>query len=474
MAEPTTLAKARTLVIALALAPIKIPRYLATEPTITGALLYILTRPAQGHALSDLRARILSLFRSTPYLSSKQISTVHARSYGLLNLEFTLPKVILALKALLAVGIVDRANKAMNALAMNNYQLELPGLGRVLGSGRGPKRAEWRWDGRTELVVITGGCSGFGYEMVRGFAGKAKIVVIDRSDLPKELEQRKFSKCSFLMARWRREAGCISRSFFWELQSLTWWSLHLVPEVYFYKCDLTDFDAITTTTSEIKTRLGNPTVLINNAGIGKFVPPIFPKAQILIYHLAGTGKTILETPPELTKAVFAVNLSSQCVLMREFVPGMLAARKGHVVGISSMAAFVSAPGLVDYCVTKVGVVALHEGLRNELLSRYENGHCIANTTVHPSWHATGIIKGFEKRLEEYGIKPDPPSNVADAVIDQVLAHRTGKIYMPRTAEAQAGTRQLPLWVQDWALGLWTPNPFKGRKQASAEATGIFG
>ena len=153
---------------------------------------------------------------------------------------------------------------------------------------------------------------------------------------------------------------------------------------------------------------------------------------------------------------------------------MLAARKGHVVGISSMAAFVSAPGLVDYCVTKVGVVALHEGLRNELLSRYENGHTIANTTVHPSWHATGILKGFESKLAEYGIKPDPASNVSNADVEQVLAHRSGKIYMPRSAEAQSGTRQLPLWVQDWALGNIVLNPFKSRVKAGAEATGVFG
>lgn len=173
-----------------------------------------------------------------------------------------------------------------------------------------------------------------------------------------------------------------------------------VPEVHYYRCDLTDFEAIVSTAQTIKNRFGNPTVLINNAGIG-------------------TGKTILETPPSATDAIFKINLSSHFVTIREFLPGMLEKRKGHIVGIASMASFVSAPGLVDYCVTKVGVLALHEGLRNELLTRYENGHCVASTTVHPSWHATGIIKGWEGKLAEHGIRPDPPSNVANAVIEQV-------------------------------------------------------
>lgn len=190
MAEVSTIAKVRALVIALVTAPVTIPKYLATEPAITGALLYILTRPASGHRLSDLRGRLLSFVRSLPYLSSNQVNYLHTRSYGLVNLGFDLSKSILVLKALFAVGVLGRVNQALNQLAMSNYQLELPGIGRVLGGGRGPKRVPWKWDGKTEVVVITGGCSGFGYEMVKGFAGKARIAVLDVSDLPKELESR--------------------------------------------------------------------------------------------------------------------------------------------------------------------------------------------------------------------------------------------------------------------------------------------
>ena len=100
------------------------------------------------------------------------------------------------------------------------------------------------------------------------------------------------------------------------------------------------------------------------------------------------------------------------------------------------------------------------GLRNELLSRYENGFTVATTSVHPSWHATGILKGFEKTLTEHGIVADPASNVAKAVVEQVLAHRSGQIFMPRSAENQAKTRRLPIWLQDVVLGNIQLNPFK--------------
>jgi all-trans-retinol dehydrogenase (NAD+) len=77
--------------------------------------------------------------------------------------------------------------------------------------------------------------------------------------------------------------------------------------------------------------------------------------------------------------------------------------------------------------------------------------------VHPSWHATGIVKPYEEKLASFGIKMDPASNVSDAVVEQVLAGRSGRIYMPRTEEAKAGIRNYPVWFHDAfaALQKWT-------------------
>ncbi|KAK5321052.1 hypothetical protein LTR70_004297 [Exophiala xenobiotica] len=382
MAEPTPIKKATNAVRTTIGLPIALTKYIANEPLITGPLLWALTRGPP-----DLRERLLSPLRNnTP---SRLKNHLGATS------DVRVAKIVTALKVLFALGAVKRVNQALNKLALNAWYL--PGM---------KPMARWRWDGKSEVVVITGGCSGFGYEMVKEFAGKAKVVVVDISDLPAELEK--------------------------------------LPEVYYYKCDLSDLNAIGGVCTQIKNRLGNPTVLINNAGIG-------------------SGKTILETSTDAVQRIMAVNLSSHFVLIREFLPGMLDAKKGHIVGIASMASFVAAPGLVDYCVTKVGVLALTEGLRNELLSKYENGFTVATTSVHPSWHATGIIKGFESKLAEHGIVADPPSNVAKAVVEQVLAHRSGQIFMPRSAESQSGTRRLPIWVQDVLLGNVQLNPFKTKQ-----------
>ena len=48
-------------------------------------------------------------------------------------------------------------------------------------------------------------------------------------------------------------------------------------DVHYYKCDITDFDALQSLAAEIKSTHGNPSVLINNAGIGQFHScPFFP------------------------------------------------------------------------------------------------------------------------------------------------------------------------------------------------------
>lgn len=40
---------------------------------------------------------------------------------------------------------------------------------------------------------------------------------------------------------------------------------------------------------------------------------------------------------------------------------MIKGKKGHVISTASMASFIQAAGMVDYCVTKAGVMSFHEG-----------------------------------------------------------------------------------------------------------------
>jgi all-trans-retinol dehydrogenase (NAD+) len=153
---------------------------------------------------------------------------------------------------------------------------------------------------------------------------------------------------------------------------------------------------------------------------------------------------------------------------------MLSKRKGHIVTIASMASFVAAPGLLDYCCSKVGALFVSEGrsslrsyiyhscnqsltntplgIRAECLTRYPGGEGICTTSVHPSWHSTGILKGAEKELNKHGIFPDPPSNVSNLVLEQVLKGRSGRLIVPKSEEGKIGLRNWPIWIQDLIFG----------------------
>lgn len=155
-----------------------------------------------------------------------------------------------------------------------------------------------------ELAIVTGGSSGFGKLIALGLAPHAKVVVLDIADLPAEL-----------------------------LSS---------PNITFRKCDLTSPKDVHNVAATIKAEHGTPSILINNAGIA-------------------TSHTILDTSDEWLEKIFRVNVLSHFSLIREFLPGMLALGKGHVITMASMAAYASTANLVDYSATKSAALALHNG-----------------------------------------------------------------------------------------------------------------
>ncbi|KAJ9649696.1 hypothetical protein H2199_000475 [Coniosporium tulheliwenetii] len=342
----------------------------AFEPILTGPLLLALTRGPP-----ELRLRLLRAFPSL----------TNARR---------LPVLLRTLKWLFALGLAGKVNDRLNAWAQNHWQWRKQG-------------AKWDFANQKEVAIVTGGCSGFGHLMVKGLAGKMKVVVLDVQDLPADLDGR---------------AG-----------------------VSFYKCDITSKDAVAETAAAIRRDVGIPTILINNAGIAH-------------------AHTILDTSEEYLEKIFRVNLLSHFTLIKEFLPGMMDLQKGHIVSIASMASYFSGASIVDYCCTKAGVLALHEGmsplshfsyvptsLNQELKHRYgPNGRCIQTTVVHPMWAQTPLVKSWEDSLMASKTITLPPSAIADPVVKQVLSGRAGQIYVPESAGKFAGIRGWPHWLQEHA------------------------
>lgn len=68
----------------------------------------------------------------------------------------------------------------------------------------------------------------------------------------------------------------------------------------------------------------------------------------------------------MIERTIAVNTTSHLYTIREFLPDMKRAKRGHIVSIASMAALAGIPGLPDYCASKFGAFAIDESVRLEL------------------------------------------------------------------------------------------------------------
>lgn len=285
-------------------------------------------------------------------------------------------RLITSLKWLFALGLGRQVNSLLSTWARNRWQWK-------------SDKVAWKWN--EEVAVVTGGSNGIGALIAKGLAMKGiKVAVIDVQSLPQDMEN---------------------------------WA-----SISYFKCDITSPTEVQEAAGSIRSSLGVPTILCNNAGIA-------------------SAHTILDTSAEYLRKLFDVNLLSHFYLIQAFLPGMMEKKKGHIVSTASMASFVGVAGLVDYCATKAGVLALHEGLGQELKHRY-NAPQIKTSVVHPIYVNTRLITSWRESLRTAKATLLEPETVADAVVAQIVSGRSGQIVLPAWMGPAAGVRGWPDWLQE--------------------------
>lgn len=90
-----------------------------------------------------------------------------------------------------------------------------------------------------------------------------------------------------------------------------------VPGVHYYHCDVSSLERLKEISAEIKENFGPVTILINNAGIMR-------------------GRNILDMDEEEIKLILKVNLYSNFITIKTFLPGMIALGRGYVVTVASV------------------------------------------------------------------------------------------------------------------------------------------
>jgi all-trans-retinol dehydrogenase (NAD+) len=248
----------------------------------------------------------------------------------------------------------------------------------------------WIWP--DEVAVITGGSGDIASALVRKLAATGmKIALLDLQPPPADIAA--------------------------------------MSNVGYYKCNIASSQAIREAAAEIRLDLGIPTILVNNAGVG-------------------TPSNIIKVTDEALERTFHVNIMSHWYTVREFLPGMIKAKKGHVMTTASMASYVGVAGMADYCVTKAGALSFHETLTQEIRHRY-NAPYIYTTSVHPHWVQTAMTEDLEGNLKKAGEGLMSAEYVGGEMFDAIMSKKSGHLILPRSSVMmRLGTaiRGWPTWL----------------------------
>ncbi|KAF2734706.1 NAD(P)-binding protein [Polyplosphaeria fusca] len=317
---------------------------------------------AREGVTADTLGRVVSATLLNPYLALPLLLLARYTSRGQ-ALATEHASAFKALKTVLGLGVAGKISAALDHYVVNN------GVGDV-----------YDWD--KEVVVVTGGSDGIGKIVVGLLAERGvRVAVVD-------------------------------------VQGLTY---EAPRNVQFYKTDLADVGSIKESCEAIKREMGDPTVLINNAGCAR-------------------GKSILDATEKDIRLTFNVNTLSHYFLAQQFLPAMIRSNHGTIVTVASLAAYVTAPGMVDYAASKAAALAFHEGLAAEL----------ATTHAAPRVRTIAVCQGYTrtKLFEGFGGAALYPETVAEGIVRAVLSGKSGHVVLPESAWwTMPKIRSWPLWMQ---------------------------
>jgi len=143
----------------------------------------------------------------------------------------------------------------------------------------------------------------------------------------------------------------------------------------------------------IRTRHGHCDILVNNAGIGVI------------------GKPLHETTPEDWDAMLNTNLRAPYLMIRALSPLMIAAGRGHIINVSSLAGHNPLKNGAAYAASKWGLNGLTYSVAEELRE-----HGIRVSAVAPGSVDTGFGRGAKDG--SWKIQPDDVANIVAMLVTQ--------------------------------------------------------
>ncbi len=182
--------------------------------------------------------------------------------------------------------------------------------------------------------------------------------------------------------------------------------------------NVTDADSVAALLKEVGDEFGAPAILVNNAGITK-------------------DNLLMRMSDEEWFDVINTNLSSIYRLSKGVLRGMMKARWGRIINISSVVGAMGNPGQSNYAATKAGVSGFARSLAAEVGSRN-----ITVNTVAPGFIDTDMTKVLPEEQKQQLMSRIPlgrlgaPEEIASVVV--FLASDAGAYISGETIHVNGG------------------------------------
>ena len=186
--------------------------------------------------------------------------------------------------------------------------------------------------------------------------------------------------------------------------------------------NVADWDSTVAAFEKVKAEVGEVDVLVNNAGITRDTLAMRMKDE--------DWDDVLDT-----------NLKSVFRMCRAVMRGMMKARTGRIVNITSVVGHAGNPGQANYCAAKAGVSGMTRSLARELGSRGITVNCVA-----PGFIDTDMTKALDDNQKAMLLGNIPlgrlgtPEDIAAAVafltspaasyVTGSTIHVNGGMYLP--------------------------------------------
>jgi 3-oxoacyl-[acyl-carrier protein] reductase len=185
--------------------------------------------------------------------------------------------------------------------------------------------------------------------------------------------------------------------------------------------DVTDKERCAEVVDDVQKKFGSLSILVNNAGITQ-------------------DQLAMRMKDEEWDSVLATNLTAVGRLSRLVLRGMMKAKQGRIINITSVVGSAGNPGQMNYAAAKAGVAGMSRALAREIGSRNITVNCVA-----PGFIDTDMTRGLGEGQHEALLTQIPlgrlgqPEDIAHAVaflagptaayITGTTLHVNGGMYM---------------------------------------------